>query len=198
MNDDDRAIAEVYRKIEREKALIHAASNMRQSTNNPTVQARVDSNIRDGRRNITYLEEKMRDLQMRHLGRSNDNGPTPPAHGQFNAARGARGMGPGPGPGPTPPPKDTRGYMPGRGGPEDYGEAGPARYSQSGTGMMPSMAPYRDPRPSAPMPKARPNFSKLGITAQTRGHGQRADRSQTSSKTIHHTWGLKSNSCSRS
>ncbi|RMZ85554.1 hypothetical protein DV737_g577, partial [Chaetothyriales sp. CBS 132003] len=47
MADTDNAIAEVYRKIEREKALINAASHMRQSTSNAAVQARVDSNIRD-------------------------------------------------------------------------------------------------------------------------------------------------------
>ncbi|RMZ75252.1 hypothetical protein DV738_g5581, partial [Chaetothyriales sp. CBS 135597] len=88
MADTDNAIAEVYRKIEREKALINAATHMRQSTNNATVQARVDSNIRDSRRNITYLETKLQELQIRKMGGSprQDAGPgpgaapPPPAH----------------------------------------------------------------------------------------------------------------------
>lgn len=160
MSDDDKLIAEVYRKIEREKALIHAASNMRQSTDNPTVQARVDSNIRDGRRNIAYLEEKMRDLQVRRLGRDEgDGGPPPPTHGALSAAQ-QQGLNQRNGP--TPPPKDARGkYFANERG--DYGDAGPGGYSAGNSGMMPPRAPYGDPRPFAPVPKARPNYSKLGM-----------------------------------
>lgn len=77
MGDTDQAIAEVFRKIEREKALINAATHMRQSTSNAVVQARVDSNIRDGRRNITYLEDKLNELQLRKRGDSSD-GPLLP------------------------------------------------------------------------------------------------------------------------
>ena len=149
MGDTDNAIAEVYRKIEREKALINAASHMRQSTNNSAVQARVDSNIRDSRRNIGYLEEKLQELQLRKMGRDNEGAPPPPAHGN-------RGNG---GNGPPPPPKDSQWYGGDRG---DYGDPGPGGYSQGGTGMMPPRAPYGDPRLNAPVPKARPNFSKLG------------------------------------
>ena len=158
MADTDTAIADVYKKIEREKALINAASHMRQSTNNSAVQARVDSNIRDSRRNIGYLEEKLQELQIRR-----DGAPPPPTHGgQGYPPQGGRGRG-GPAPpgaGPAPPPKDGGFYGHDRG---DYGDPGPGGYSQGGTGQMPSRAPYADPRPySAPMPKARPNFSKLG------------------------------------
>ncbi|KAJ5122304.1 hypothetical protein N7526_009241 [Penicillium atrosanguineum] len=78
--DGDEVIASVYRKIEREKALIAAASNMRQSTDNPSVQQRVDASIRDGRKNIAYLEEKMRELQVRYT--SNEGGSP---HGQRHA-----------------------------------------------------------------------------------------------------------------
>lgn len=163
MADDDKLIAEVYRKIEREKALIHAASNMRQSTENPTVQARVDSNIRDGRRNIAYLEEKMRDLQVRKMERGHEDGgpggPPPPAHGSHFSPNQQRGMNQGGRP--TPPPKDGMGnyFTNDRG---DYGDPGPGGYSQGNNGMMPHRAPYHDPRPFAPVPKARPNYSKLG------------------------------------
>lgn len=146
MADTDNAIAEVYRKIEREKALINAASHMRQSTNNSAVQARVDSNIRDSRRNIGYLEEKLQELQLRKMGQDNEGAPPPPAHGGSA--------------GPTPPPKDPQWYSADRG---DYGDPGPGGYSQGNTGMMPPRAPYGDPRPYSNVPKARPNFSKLGM-----------------------------------
>lgn len=132
MMDGDEVIASIYRKIERENALIQAASNMRQSTDNPLVQQRVDTNIREGRKNIQYLEEKMRELQMRRL----DQGGSP---GQRK------------GPGPTPPPKDGSGY---------FGNEGDGY--QSGPGGQPTGAPYADPRPNAPIPKARPNYTKLG------------------------------------
>lgn len=138
--DGDEVIASVYRKIEREKALIAAASNMRQSTDNPLVQQRVDANIRDGRKNIAYLEEKMRELQIRYT--SNEGGSP---HGQRHA----------PGSGPLPPPKDGSGYLADGDG-DAYG------YTQGGTGSMPSGAPFADPRPYAPVPKARPNYTKLG------------------------------------
>ncbi|KAJ5568525.1 hypothetical protein N7450_011011 [Penicillium hetheringtonii] len=132
--DGDELIASVYRKIEREKALIAAASNMRQSTDNPLVQQRVDINIRDGRKNIAYLEEKMRELQIRQIEQQGGGSPS---------QRGA---------GPPPPPKDG-GY---------YGEDD-AGYAQGGTGSMPSGAPFPDPRPYAPIPKARPNYTKLDL-----------------------------------
>lgn len=131
--DGDELIASVYRKIEREKALIAAASNMRQSTDNPLVQQRVDVNIRDGRKNIAYLEEKMRELQIRRIEQEGGGSP------------GQRG-------GPAPPPKD--GY---------FGED-EAGYPQGGSGSMPSGAPFPDPRPYAPIPKARPNYTKLGTS----------------------------------
>lgn len=133
--DGDELIASVFRKIEREKALITAASNMRQSTDNPLVQQRVDANIRDGRKNIAYLEEKMRELQIRQM---NQEGGSP----------GQRG-------GPALPPKDHPGYA---------GEKGDGHYPQGGSGSMPSGAPFADPRPYAPIPKARPNYTKLGTS----------------------------------
>ena len=154
MADSDQAIAEVYRKIEREKALINAASQMRVSTNNPSVQARVDSNIRDARKNIVYLEEKLQDLQIRKI--EHDGGAAPPGAASFQGRMR-------PGDGPTPPPKDGRAYFGGPGDRGDYGDVGPGGYSQGGTGIMPPRAPYGDPRPqNTPIPKARPNFSKLG------------------------------------
>lgn len=161
MSDTDNAIAEVYRKIEREKALITAASHMRQSTNNAAVQARVDSNIRDSRRNIGYLEEKLQELQMRKMNISDGGPPPPPAHGGsgYSGQGGRGGISQGPN-APTPPPKD--GQWSGYNDRGDYGDPGPGGYSQQG--MMPPRAPYGDPRPqNTAIPKARPNFSKLGV-----------------------------------
>ncbi|KAI5281217.1 hypothetical protein KEM52_003955, partial [Ascosphaera acerosa] len=80
MEGDDELMAQVAHKIEREKALIAAAKNMRHSTNNPLVLQRVDANIRDGSRNIAYLEEKMRELQLRRRRESapeSDDAATP-------------------------------------------------------------------------------------------------------------------------
>lgn len=157
MADTDAQIVEVQRKIDREKALINGATHMRQSTNNAAVQARADSNIKDGRRNIAYLEEQLTKLQLRKV---NEGAPPPPAHG-YGAHPTQRKPLPHPGTdvGPTPPPKESMGYFPESG---EYGDVGPGGYSQGGTGMMPPRAPYSDPRYNAPVPKARPNFSKLG------------------------------------
>lgn len=138
--DGDELIASVYRKIEREKALIAAASNMRQSTDNPLVQQRVDSNIRDGRKNIAYLEEKMRELQIRHLEQQGGGSPGDQRQGS----------------GPAPPPKDFSGYFAGDGDGHNY--------PQSGAGTMPTGAPFADPRPYSQVPKARPNYTKLGMS----------------------------------
>lgn len=145
--DGDDLIASVYRKIEREKALITAASNMRQSTDNPLVQQRVDANIRDGRKNIAYLEEKMRELQLRQMK-------------QEGASPTDKRLPPNPdGSGPVPPPKDHASGYPGH--EREYGDASGA-YPHGGAGTMPSGAPFADPRPFAPVPKARPNYTKLG------------------------------------
>ncbi|PLN76494.1 hypothetical protein BDW42DRAFT_197151, partial [Aspergillus taichungensis] len=135
--DGEDLIASVYRKIEREKALITAASNMRQSTDNPLVQQRVDANIRDGRKNIAYLEEKMRELQLRRMDQ--DGGS--PTEKRL----------------PSPPPKDSAG-----GDNDEYGEPSTV-HPHGGAGSMPTGAPFKDPRPFAPVPKARPNYTKLDL-----------------------------------
>lgn len=66
MNEDDVA-RDIHRKIEREKALITAANAMRQSTNNPAVVSGLDTKIRDGRRNIEYLESRLNELEMKRV-----------------------------------------------------------------------------------------------------------------------------------
>jgi hypothetical protein len=141
--DDDELLNSVYRKIDREKALINAATNMRQSTDNPLVQQRVDANIRDGRKNIVYLEEKVRELKLRKMAQEGGVGQTPSHAGSPIEQRRSGGAVP------RPPPKDF---------PGDYGDLGPGGYNQGGTGPL----PYADARPFAPVPKARPTYSKLG------------------------------------
>ncbi|KAF1989428.1 hypothetical protein K402DRAFT_272425 [Aulographum hederae CBS 113979] len=154
MNNEDEVTQNVQRKIERERALITAANNMRQSTNNPAVLSRLDTQIRDGRRNIEYLEGRMRELQMRRmgsdmdnmsLGQNNNGGPAPPAHGQPSGYGGSQ---------------DGRGYT----RPGDYGTAGSSGYSDlsGGTMPMPPNAPFARPGPSS-SPKPRANYSKLDL-----------------------------------
>lgn len=170
--NDDNLISQVYKKIEREKTLINGASALRQQTDNPAVQQRADSQIREGRKNIKYLEDRMRELQMRRMGQDmegmslgsgSNGGPPPPMHGPSSSQqRGLKGN-PRDGP-PAPPPKDPRGAYGDRG---DYGDPGPGGYSQlsGGFGMMPPRAPFGPPAPASTTPKARPNYSKLGRLA---------------------------------
>jgi classical protein kinase C len=158
MADEDKKIAEVLRKIAREKALINAATHMRQSTENTTVQDRVDSNIRESRKNIIYLEDMLRKLQIQAAGGSENGGPPPPpSHGGYaQMGRGQSGRGNDMNAGPPLPPKPY-GHPAGRGDGGGYGDPGPG---YSATGQMPPRAPYNDPRSYAPK---RPNYSKLGV-----------------------------------
>lgn len=164
--DDDQLINNVYRKIEREQKLIDGANSMRQSTDNPTLQHRLDAQIREGRKNIGYLEERMRELQLRRMGQTGDRRSGGPMND--GASHGPRSTQPGvyqhvdrEG-APTPPPKN---YGPGYGTDAvGYGDPGPGGYSSQlggGLGMMPPRPPYGPPPPTV-TPKARPNYSKLG------------------------------------
>ena len=86
--NDDAAVQDICRKIDREKAIINAANQLRQATNNASVNSRADSQIRDARRNIAYFEQTLNDLQARKVGEgmgnmsvSDNGGPPPPQHG---------------------------------------------------------------------------------------------------------------------
>lgn len=162
MNDEE-LINQVYRKIEREKVIINAANAMRQSSN-PQVQQSLDSQVREARKGIDYLEERMRELQMRRMeamGSGGNGGPQPPVHGgspQRGNVRNAQRQAP-----PTPPPKEAgSGRDPERG---DYGDPGNGGYMNDmsgGQGIMPPRAPFGPPGPGSGMPKSRPNYTKLG------------------------------------
>ena len=167
--DDEELLAQVYRKIEREKVLINAANNMRQSSN-PQVQQSLDSQIRESRKGIDYLEERLRELQLRRLagsGSSGSNGgPVPPTHGGSPQQRNARTAQRSEGSAPT-----SRDGAPGYPQEEgDYGDPGNGGYMNNmsgGHGMMPPRPPFGPPGPGSTMPKSRPNYTKLGASIGT-------------------------------
>lgn len=146
MNEDER-IQDIHKKIEREKALINAANAMRSQTNNEAVRSRLDTQMRDGRRNLQFFEEKLRELQMRrgmeHMSVGSDGRPL-------------SGDTLGTDHGPAPPPKDNEraGY-------------GAQEYSQIGAhgDLMPPRQPFdpQAPGSSPNLSKPRPNFTKLGM-----------------------------------
>lgn len=137
MNEDE-TIQKITKKIEREKALINAANAMRSQTNNEAVRSRLDSQMRDGRRNLQFFEEKLRDIQMRKVG------------------QGVEGMSLGgdDGGAPPPPPKDASSSWADQLSFGD-GQAGPP------SDLAPPRHDFGAPGPGAAS-KARPNFTKLG------------------------------------
>ena len=165
MNNDDEALSSAYKKLEREKALMNAANAMRMQTNNESVRSRLDAQMREGRRNIQYLEDTLRQLQMRRMGQGMENmslqsgesaGPAGRSYG--SGARNDRSNRP------APPPKDSRGGYAHPG--SERGDYGSREYSQIGShgDMMPPRHPYAPPAPgSTGMPRVRPNYSKLGM-----------------------------------
>ncbi|OTB03279.1 hypothetical protein M426DRAFT_74054 [Hypoxylon sp. CI-4A] len=156
MNDDD-AMSNIYKKIEREKALINAANSMRQQTNNDDVRSRLDSQMREGRRNLQFFEEKLHDLQMKRMGQGVDSmsiGSSSTARPSSGDLRGeVEGA-------PPPPPKDASGLAA-----ADRGSYGSLPYSQIGGhgDMMPPRHPFAPPGPTSSATKPRPNFTKLDL-----------------------------------
>ena len=156
MNDEDK-VHDISKKIEREKALINAANLMRQQTQNEAVRSKLDTQMREGRRNLEFFEERLRELQMRRLGHGVDNmslGGSTLGSGSLRSSDPRADAG---GP-PAPPPKDRGGgYGDDRSG---YGQYGP----NSGPGdLMPAHGPFPGQPPQSAIPRARPNFTKLGM-----------------------------------
>jgi classical protein kinase C len=146
MNDDDK-ILDITKKIEREKALINAANLMRQQTNNEAVRSKLDTQMREGRRNLEFFEDRLRELQMRRLGHSVDNmsiGGT--TLGSFSGEQEGEEGGP-----PAPPPKDASGHP-------QYGHGD----------LMPPRGPFPGQPPQSAIPKGRANFTKLGMSHRGR------------------------------
>ena len=144
----EQAIVDIQAKIKREEALLNAANAMRQSTNNPAVLSRLDGQIREGRRNIDYLQGKLRDVELRRLGSDVDGMTLRP--GSASHPRDAKNP-------LTPPPKD---------GWNSYVDSGGYGDTQQGYGQLSAghggrpRAPFPSNAPGAP-PK-RPNYSRLG------------------------------------
>ncbi|KAI7270665.1 Protein kinase [Hortaea werneckii] len=156
--NEDAAVNDIYRKIEREKAIINAATQMRQATQNASVNSRVDSQVREARRNIQYFEQTLNDLRARMSGMSvSDNGdPPPPQHGIPGGGMSGGGM------------NNQQGFA---GGSADYGAPDQGGYSMGGgAGLMPPRAPYAPPGPSDRSPRARPNYSKLDLIKYDTAH----------------------------
>lgn len=150
--NDDAAIQQLLGKIERERAIINGANHMRQVSQNAQVNSRVESQIRDARRNMAYFEQTLQDLRTRKgmggMSISGNGGATAPAVRSSGGPQAGRGM------------NNQQGY----GGEADYGAPGPGGYSGGGApGQMPPRAPYAPPNPADRSPRARPNYSKLGM-----------------------------------
>lgn len=148
---------------------------------NPSMQSSIDNQIREGRRNIEYLEGRLRELQMRRM---NDGVGNMSIDQRNNAPRSAvapggrqtvtavqpsgqvpQGMRPAPagrGQGQQAQYGGKYGQSQARDEP-DYGEAPAGGYSDlsSETSLMPARPPFSS-APGVGMPKARPNYSRLG------------------------------------
>jgi hypothetical protein len=149
---------DIHRKIEREKALIQAAQLMRQQTNNEAVRSKLDTQMRDGRRNLEFFEERLRELQMRRMGQGMENmslGPQGTPGTRPKSGSSAYGDLSSP---PAPPPKDQSSSQ--YGDRSSYG--GPTQHGQ-GPELMPDRHPFPGQPPNSSIPKSRPNFSKLGM-----------------------------------
>ena len=147
---DDALIADIQSKIEREKRLIDGYTRLRQSANNPAVQANTDVQIRDSRRNIQYFESRLNELQARR-GMGNMS-----LGGSGNNASSYGGQQPG-GPGSSPFGPQDIGY----GEQPDYGDGGYSTPGNPATG--PPRAPFAPPAPGTGAGlKSKPNYSRLG------------------------------------
>ncbi|PSR80184.1 hypothetical protein BD289DRAFT_72715 [Coniella lustricola] len=146
MSGEEDKMMDIYKKIEREKALIQAANLMRQQTNNDQVRSKLDNQMREGKRNLEFFEEKLKELQLRQSMGSMSMG----SGSSSSRPRGARHDSDGP----PIPPKDASG-MATSGGEPQYSQLG-------GTDLMPPRGPFAQPGPGS-TPKARPNFTKLDL-----------------------------------
>ncbi|KAI9660229.1 MAG: Serine/threonine kinase [Alyxoria varia] len=161
--DNNRTIHDVQGKIDREKKVIGAASAMRQSTNNTQVQSQADVQIREARRNIQYLESKLRELQMRSMGQNMEGMSLGE---QSNGGSRLSGQS---GPRTSTGNRSTSPYSPHDVDARDT-DYGPGGYSDPSNPMPgPPRPPYGPPGPGGP-PKARPNFSKLDLIKDNTPH----------------------------
>lgn len=153
MAEDAARIADVQKKIERERIMLDATIRARQAHDNPQAQARADNQIREGQRGLQYLENSLRELQTRQrMGgmNLNQNGaPAPPRHGQSSSYHGPPQSG-----------QQRQSYADNR---SSYGDPKHGGYSNIHVDQgMPARAPFGPTTPGSPTSKPRPNYSKLG------------------------------------
>ncbi|OLL23182.1 Protein kinase C-like [Neolecta irregularis DAH-3] len=84
MQDINGKIHDVYKKIERERALIQGYQQLRQKTDNAAVQQKAQNSVHESQRNIQYLEERMRELQAKCM--EQDELPVLPKDGSSSAS----------------------------------------------------------------------------------------------------------------
>lgn len=131
-------IRDIDFKLDREKALINGAVTMLRQSLNPVVKSSLETQIKEARKNMAYLQQKRDELMQRsneqNMGNMNLD---PGGRGQYGAQGGGADYGTGP------------------------GGIGYSDQLNAGNGMMPPRAPFNTASASN-MPKARPNYSKLG------------------------------------
>ncbi|KAI9891078.1 MAG: Serine/threonine kinase [Vezdaea aestivalis] len=137
---DEKTIQEIYRKIEREENLIKGATAMKASTSNPAVHQSIDSKVREGRKNIEYLQGTINEIRLRHTSLDHGGSQAASMAGRHLSADGA----------PPVPPKG-----------QGSGQAHFGGYDRDSGG-------YPDPNSVGfsqiqATPRARPNFSKLDL-----------------------------------
>ena len=163
MNEEE-LIRDVHHKIDREKILINAANSMRQSTNNSAVLSRLDTQIRDGRRNIEYLQGRLREIEVRKMNQDMGSVALSPGYGGALPSTGDPRHTERPGE-----QRHTHRDYPNKNPSHDntYDAGGYNRLS-GGQGLMPPKAPYA-PGPPNSMPKSKSNYSKLGTIMTYKG-----------------------------
>ncbi|KAL9061324.1 MAG: hypothetical protein Q9162_000198 [Coniocarpon cinnabarinum] len=149
---DETLISDIQSKIEREKLLIDGFQRIRQSAQNPAVQANTDVQIRDSRRNIQYFESKLNELQMRRGMGNMSMGGSGPGGGQGYGAQSGYGAPYGP--------QDVG---------TDYGSGGYSTSQNPATG--PPRAPFAPPGPGGGGGlRGRPNYSRLDLIKDDTPH----------------------------
>lgn len=146
---DESKISDVQRKIDLQRQLMNGKMKMRQASDNPQVQAQLDTSINDGRKAISYLENALRELQSRVGNMSIDqNGRAPPPRNSRQS---------------QPLPSLPGAIQTGGFNHAGYGNPAYPGYSDASKDQgMPARGPFSPPAPGSPSTKTRPNYSKLG------------------------------------
>lgn len=147
----DDTIANVRGKLEREKRMVDSANMMRQNTANPDVLSRLDSQLRDSRRNIDYFEKTLRELEEKQMASGMDSMTLQPGSSASKKAGNPL----------TPPPKDGWGGGYVGQDPSGYPNAQTGyNHLSGGTGLMPQTGPFT---PAGPTASKGAKYSKLEL-----------------------------------